>query len=320
LIASNGLARYKTEYIDPIVAILKSYPCLRIVCFLEPDSTSNLVTNLSVAKCSEANSSGAYVQGIQYAINQLKTVGTNVYLYLDAAHSAWLGWDSNFQPFVTLVGNMVAGTTPGKAGIDGFVDNSANTLPWTEPFIPDGNASIGGQQIKSSRFYDWNPYTQESTYVANMRSALISNGFPSTIGFLAETSRNGWGGSARPTAASTSTDLNTFVDASRIDKRYHRGNWCNQDTAGIGARPVASPASGVDAFVWIKPPGESDGQSAAGSDPCDPNKTLDNMCIPGGINTYCNCGSNGAMAGAPAAGAWFQAGFNSQVSKAYPAL
>jgi len=320
IIAQDGINRYKTEYIDPIVAILKSYPCLRIICLVEPDSLPNLVTNLSKARCAEADSSGAYVQGTQYAITQLKSVGTNLYMYMDVAHSAWLGWDSNFQPFVDKVASIVKGTTVGVSAIDGFLDNTANTLPYEEPFIPDGNASVGGVQIKSSRFYDWNPYTCEKPFMTNLRNAFVSAGFSSSIGMVLDTGRNGWGGSTRPTVASTSTDVNTFVDASRIDRRYHRGNWCNQDTAGIGARPTVAPASGIDAFVWIKPPGESDGQSAAGTDPCDPNKTLDTMCTPGGLNTYFNCGTNGAMAGAPAAGAWFQAGFNSQIAKAYPAL
>jgi cellulose 1,4-beta-cellobiosidase len=319
-VANNGINNYKTLYIDPIVAILKNYGQLRLICFLEPDSTSNMVTNLSVANCAEANSSGAYSTGIQYAIDQLKSVGSNVYIYLDASHDAWIGWASNFQPFVNYVANMVQGSASGKTAIDGFVSNSANTLPYDEPFCLSGTQTVNGQQLQQSRFYDWNPYTMERTYIQDLRNAFISAGFPSTIGFLHETSRNGWGGPNRPKAASTSTDLNTWVDQSRVDRRYHRGNWCNQGSAGIGARPATAPTAGIDAFVWIKPPGESDGQAALGTDPCDPNKTLDNMCKPGGVNTYCNCGSNEAMAGAPAAGAWFQALFDSLKANANPAL
>jgi len=318
-VANNGLNNYKTQYIDAIVPILKNYPCLKIICFLEPDSTSNMVTNLSVAKCSEANSTGAYSSGIQYAIDQLHSVGSNVYIYLDASHDAWIGWASNFQPFVNYISNMVAGSASGKSVIDGFVSNSANTLPYEEPFLGnDANKAIGGVAIKQSRFLDWNDYTCEHPYITNLRSALISAGFPSGIGFLHETSRNGWGGPNRPTAASTSTDVNTWVDQSRIDRRYHRGNWCNQGSAGVGARPATAPAAGIDAFVWVKPPGESDGQAQAGTDPCDPNKTLDVMCSPGGVNTYCNCGSNEAMAGAPSAGAWFQALFDALKKNANP--
>jgi cellulose 1,4-beta-cellobiosidase len=78
---------------------------------------------------------------------------------------------------------------------------------------------------------------------------------------LIDTSRDGWGRADRPAAVSTFTDLNTYVDDSRVDRRPQRGDGCNQKGAGI------------DAYVWVKPPGESDGVSQAGiTDPGDPNK------------------------------------------------
>ena len=55
--------------------------------------------------------------------------------------------------------------------------------------------------------------------------------------------------------------MDTYVNGGRIDRRIHAGNWCNQSGAGIGTRPTAAPANGIDAYVWIKPPGESDGSS-----------------------------------------------------------
>jgi cellulose 1,4-beta-cellobiosidase len=139
---------------------------------------------------------------------------------------------------------------------------------------------------------------------------------------LIDTSRNGWGGSARPTGASASTDLNTFVNASKIDQRIGRGNWCNQP-GGIGARPVASPAPGFDAYVWIKPPGESDGSSSLiPTGPNNPNgKGFDRMCDPTfGGDPLNNNLPTGAMANSPVSGAWFQAGFNTLVTNAYPAF
>jgi len=324
LIASDGVNIYKTQYIDPIVAIFKDakYAGIRIVCVIEPDSLPNLVTNLSFSKCSEANSTGAYATCTQYAISQIKSCGTNTYQYIDIAHDAWLGWASNFQPSIDLIYNIISNQSYGAAAIDGFVSNTANTLPVDEPFITSSTQTINGVQVMNSRFYDYNPYHDESAYCSAFRSGMVSKGCSSSIGMLIDTSRNGWGGPNRPTAASTNTtDVNTWVDASRIDRRYHRGNWCNNRYAGIGARPVAGPASGFDAYVWVKPPGESDGQSVDGSlDPCDPNKRLDQMCVPNGINTYCNCGTNDALSGAPIAGGWFQTLFSQLVANAYPSL
>ncbi|HLZ61762.1 MAG TPA: glycoside hydrolase family 6 protein [Ktedonosporobacter sp.] len=321
-VTNNGLAMYKSQYIDPIAVTINQakYSNLRIVAIIEPDSLPNLVTNLNLAKCAEANSSGAYVQGVQYALNKLHAI-SNVYNYVDIAHDGWLGWNSNFQPAVNLISNTIKGTTAGVNSVDGFISNTANYTPTSEPYMT-ANQSISGNPVRSATFYQWNTYIDEATYDVDMRNAFISAGFPSTIGMLIDTSRNGWGGSARPTGASTSTDLNTFVNATRIDKRIGRGNWCNQP-GGIGARPQANPVPGIAAFVWIKPPGESDGSSSLiPTGPQNPTgKGFDRMCDPTfGGDPLNNNLPTGAMANSPVSGAWFQAGFDTLVQNAYPAL
>jgi len=321
-VANNGLATYESQYIDPIAAAMSQskYSNLRIVAIIEPDSLPNLVTNLSIAKCAEANSSGAYVQGVQYALNKLHAI-SNVYNYVDIGHNGWLGWTSNFQPAVTLIANAIKGTTAGGNSVDGFISDTANYTVTSEPFMT-ANESIGGNPVRSATFFQWDTYIDEATYDVDIRNAFISAGLQSGIGMLIDTSRNGWGGPNRPTAASTSTDLNTFVNASRIDKRVGRGNWCNQP-GGIGSRPQANPMTGIAAFVWIKPPGESDGSSSLiPTGPSNPTgKGFDRMCDPtfGGDSLNNNL-PTGAMANAPVSGAWFQAGFDTLVQNAYPAL
>jgi len=325
LIANGGAARYKAEFIDPIAAIEANakYQGIRICNMIEIDSLPNLVTNTSIAKCQEAAGAGGYVECIQYCLNKLAVI-PNVYNYVDIAHSGWLGWDSNLQPSVNVISNCVKGTTRGINSIDGFISNTCNYTPWEEPFITDPNASIGGQQIKSANFYEFNPYVDEKRFVQAMYNAFVAAGHSNSIGMLHDTSRNGWGGSSygysRPTAASTATDVNTWVMQSKIDRRYHRGNWCNQ-AAGIGIRPTASTGSSfMDAFVWAKPPGESDGISSAGvTDPNDPAKTFDIQCDPNGASRYNGNYPTCAMT-APHAGRWNQAQFDVLVANAYPAL
>jgi cellulose 1,4-beta-cellobiosidase len=318
-VSNNGLATYESQYIDPIAATLSQakYSNLRIAAIIEPDSLPNLITNLSYAKCAEANSSGAYVQGIQYALNKLHAI-PNVYNFMDIAHDGWLGWSSNFQPAVNLITSVVKGTTAGVASVDGFISNTANYTPTTEPLMT-ANQTVGGNPVRSSTFYQWNQYIDESTYDIDMRTAFIAAGFPSTIGMLIDTSRNGWGGPNRPTVASSSTDLDTFVNATKIDQRIARGNWCNQP-GGLGARPQANPAPGFDAYVWVKPPGESDGASQAISN--DEGKGFDEMCDPTYHGSQQANGGNltGAMPNAPLAGHWFQAEFDTLVQNAYPAV
>ena len=321
-IANDGLNKYKSQYIDAISTVMSNskYSNLRIATVIEPDSLPNLITNLSISKCAEADSSGAYVQGVQYALNKLHAI-PNVYTYLDISHSGWLGWDSNFAPFVTKVTGWVKGTTAGVNSLDGFISNTANYTPTAEPFLPNSAFAINNQAIKGASFYEWNPYLDEASFGAAMRTSFISAGFPSTIGMLIDTSRNGWGGSSRPSAVSTSTDLNTFVNGSKIDRRPHRGGWCNQTGAGIGTRPVASPATGFDAYVWVKPPGESDGTSDTSATTANSEgKLFDRMCDPAAASGYNSAFKTNAMTGAPHAGHWFSAQFKALVQNAYPAL
>jgi cellulose 1,4-beta-cellobiosidase len=328
LIAQNGLNRYRAEYINVIFNTISQakYSNLRIVMVIEPDSLPNLITNLSFAKCSEAASpspaTGQYAQGVQYAIGTLRSI-SNTYAYIDVGHHAWLGWPSNRNPFVQLLKDVGAGIPGGIGKVDGFIGNTANYGPIDEPFL-DANQMIGGQPVRSLQgWYDWNDFIDEQPYLTTLRSELTSgsNPYPTSIGMLIDTSRNGWGGPNRPTAASTSTDLRTFVMASRIDRRIHKGNWCNQDGAGIGVRPTAAPAAGLDAYVWVKPPGESDGSSSLiPTGPENPGgKGFDRMCDPTYTGNQLN-GNNmtGALANAPVSGRWFQAQFVQLVQNAFP--
>lgn len=334
-LASNGelgptdISRYETEYVDPIAAIEADpkYASIRIVNVIEIDSLPNLVTNASgqagaTALCTTMLQNGNYVTGVAYALSKLHAAGSNNYEYIDAAHHGWLGWDSNFVPAAQLFLSTAQKATGGVSTVDGFITNTANYSALSEPFLKI-TSTVNGTSVRQSTWVDYNNYVDELTYTQAFRNELVSLGFNSNIGMLIDTSRNGWGGSARPTAASTSTDLNTWVNASRIDRRIHAGNWCNQSGAGLGARPQAAPASGIDAYVWMKPPGESDGSSSliptGTNNPTG--KGFDQMCDP----TYTGNARNGnnltgALPNSPVSGAWFSAQFQQLMTNAYPPL
>ncbi|WP_406041497.1 glycoside hydrolase family 6 protein [Micromonospora sp. NBC_00898] len=140
----------------------------------------------------------------------------------------------------------------------------------------------------------------------------------SNIGMLIDTSRNGWGGTARPTGPGATTSADTYVNGGRIDRRIHAGNWCNQAGAGLGERPRANPEPGIDAYVWVKPPGRV-GRSTLTQN--DEGKGFDRMCDP----TYTGNARNGnnptgALPNAPISGAWFSAQFQELMRNAYPPL
>ncbi|HEX8345391.1 MAG TPA: glycoside hydrolase family 6 protein [Actinoplanes sp.] len=328
-LASNGelgpteLNRYKTEYIDEIAAIQADakYAALRIINIVEIDSLPNLITNVggtpgATAMCDTMKANGGYVQGIGYALQKLGAIG-NVYNYVDAAHHGWIGWDTNFRPTANIM--LEAARASGSVdNVTGFITNTANYSALREPWF-NINTTVGGQSVRQSKWVDWNFYVDELSFAQAFRQELVSVGFNANIGMLIDTSRNGWGGPNRPTAASTSTVMDTFVNQSRIDRRIHAGNWCNQAGAGLGERPRAAPEAGIDAYVWVKPPGESDGSSSL--IPNDEGKGFDRMCDP----TYGGNGRNGnsmtgSLPGAPISGAWFSAQFRELMANAYPAL
>jgi cellulose 1,4-beta-cellobiosidase len=43
----NGLGKYKREYIDAIVEVLKKYNSVTVIAIIEPDSLPNLATNMN---------------------------------------------------------------------------------------------------------------------------------------------------------------------------------------------------------------------------------------------------------------------------------
>jgi cellulose 1,4-beta-cellobiosidase len=318
-IGNHGLEYYEQDYINPIAQVLTSFSRtnIRVIAVIEPDSLPNLVTNLSDPKCAQANSSGAYVDGVRYALNKLHGI-PSVYNYVDIAHSAWLGWPSNMNAAVSLYKSVTSGTTAGLQSVDGFISNTANYTPTTEPYMT-ATKNVGYQPVDSAKFYQYDPYIDELSYDKAMYSKLVAAGFPGTIGMLIDTSRNGWGGPNRPTRPSTSTVVNTFVDQSKIDERPFRGDWCNQNGAGLGAFPSANPVPAFGhlyAYVWIKPPGESDGDyptatHAHGDPHCNPSGTLSD----GNGNTY---PANSIPGYDVPAGRWFPAEFQMLVQNAHP--
>src|SRR5690606_23632992 len=169
--------------------------------------------------CAEAKNSGAYVDGVRYALDKLHAI-PNVYNYVDAAHHGWIGWDTNFGPTADLFAETVRGTAAGFNSVHGFITNTANYSALTEPHF-NINTTVNGRSIRESKWVDWNQYVDELSFAQAFRNKLISVGFPNDIGMLIDTSRNGWGGPNRPSAPSTSTDVNQFVEQSRVDRRIH---------------------------------------------------------------------------------------------------
>ena len=368
-LTSSGLTEYEQNYINPMAAIMSNpkYSNIRMVLVVEPDSLPNLATNTgqsggtNTTQCFDALQTGIYEAAYEYAVQTLGAI-PNVYLYLDIAHSAWLGWTNNATAGATVMTDMIKGidlcgaisggqscsnqtvpATPvseGFAAVTGFADDTANYTPLLEPYMTatESNSYTGGQEVESANFYQYNATIDENGFINEERADLQADGWPtSSLNWITDTGRNGWGATngslwgntaspvnVRPTGPDTSaSNVNTFVQYSKIDLRDFRGEWCNQANAGLGIPPTVNPSiAGVtaplQATVWIKPPGESDGSSTAIAN--TQGKKFDEHCSPTYTDTTASPSPvlTQALPNAPLAGNWFPQQFQMLVQNAYP--
>lgn len=375
----DGMRKYREDYLGVIVDIFNKkpeYKKLRIVAMLEPDSYPNMITNTELnpdgpslkwpdlmtadgrTYCDTLlddytapgleEGLGVYGHGLQIAIEELYKVG-NVYTYLDIAHAGWLGWDDSMnersnlkrgvEGFLKLIRGASSDGISGFEKVRGFASNTSGYTPVEEPAISSDEAD----RQALSDFYEWNKAVDELSYLDSFYARIRSEEPNFNPGFIIDTARNGWGFEGRPKPGEVEKGTDSSL---RVDQRAHRGHWCNVDKAGIGEVPKASPDSTrpfLDAFFWMKPPGESDGISFdvadypvgspaynsldaidkaivdAASDPIYAGKQLDTMCIPGSPR-------DGGVATqpipelAPHAGGWFHKQFLMLINNAYPAL
>ena len=173
----------------------------------------------------------------------------NVFIYLDAAHAGWLGWPKNLPKAVTLFKEVIT-MAGGPDRIRGFALNVSNYDPVKEP--------------KAKKNGPDDPSQDEIGYANDLAAGLAKVGITGK-GFIIDTSRNG-----------------------KHEIRTADGNWCNVKGAGLGERPAAAPATDIDAYFWVKTPGESDGTADRKAARFDE-----------------NCVSDDAMPGAPEAGELF---------------
>ncbi|KAK0708402.1 1, 4-beta cellobiohydrolase [Lasiosphaeris hirsuta] len=268
--ASNGelkvgeISRYKSEYIDKVVSILKDHPKTAFALVIEPDSLPNLVTNSDLQTCKD--SAAGYRDGVAYALKQLNL--PNVVMYIDAGHGGWLGWDANLKPGAQELAK--AYTAAGKPKqVRGIATNVAGWNAW----------DLSPGEFSKASDAKYNACQNEKTYVTTFGAALKTAGMPNHA--IVDTGRNAVTG-----------------------LRKEWGNWCNVKGAGFGVRPTATTGTELaDAFVWVKPGGESDGTSDSSANRFDS-----------------FCGKEDAFQPSPEAGQWNQVYFEELIKNAKPAF
>jgi endoglucanase len=219
---------------------------------------------------------------LNYAVDKLAAKAPKALVYLDATHSGWLN-----------VGD--ASTRLSLAGVaraQGFFLNISNYQlspnlvyygTWISECLAYGTLVNAGDFGSCPNQYwnggppDWNgtaldPYSvwsetspnlaQNTSEITLRYTGMLGATVPTTH-FIIDTSRNGNG----------PLDGNQYIAApygQSVDtaKKLTQDNWCNPPGAGNGLRPTANTGSALlDAYLWVKIPGESDGQcdSAGGA-------------------------------------------------------
>src|SRR5579871_1437055 len=188
----------------------------------------------------------------------------NAFIYVDAAHAGWLGWPRNIVKSYAVYKEVLT-MAGGPDRIRGFATDVSNYDPSKDPTAPKRDPAAAPND--------------EIGYVEDLAKGLPSVGITGKR-FVIDTGRDGV-----------------------PNVRTEPGNWCNIKGAGLGARPQANPAPNVDAFLWIKVPGESDGTADKTA------KRFDENCV-----------SDDAAPGAPEAGLLFEPYLLDLVKNANPPL
>jgi endoglucanase len=225
---------------------------------LEPDALGNLPSNCGLSSSTYPFTDAERIAELQYAVSALER-DPGVSVYLDGTHSAW-------QSVGTITQRLLEADVKQAQG---FFLNVSNYQPTAElldygTWISDciamvtdaSNADFGNPSACASQYYPatqsdfstWDLTTQ--WYAQNMGNAVA------TTRFVVDTSRNGDGPNNMQRYASAPYDQPASVISTLA-----AGNWCNPPGSGLGLRPTATTGVPLlDAYLWVKTPGQSDGQ------------------------------------------------------------
>jgi endoglucanase len=265
---SAGGATDTDAYLQWISAFAAGIGNRPAVVILEPDSLGIIPNNTDIngnKEWCQPTAPGATpaerYRALNGAVDRLTAHGATK-VYLDGTHSAWLGVGDIAQRLV-------------RAGVQrasGFFLNVSNFQTTSRQLkygtwiseciayataVADGAARTARFTACASQYYPADPNDESTWYKTDEWYAANLGGAVPTAHFVIDTSRNGQGPWAGP--ANYPAGLDPEV-------------WCNPPDRGLGLRPTTRTGNPLaDAFLWIKTPGQSDGQCVRGTPgPTDP--------------------------------------------------
>ncbi|MHB1846701.1 MAG: glycoside hydrolase family 6 protein [Deltaproteobacteria bacterium] len=256
----------------------------KAVVLLEPDSLGLLPSTCSATNFPFTDTER--FAELNYAVTALEA-DPSTSVYLDGTNSAWLNVGQiaqelveagveNAQGFFENVSNYQYTTNSAQYGtwVSDCIAYATSVSPGNYGNCPNQywNGGPSGTEIATlagayvgvalSPYGNWGPSTTTqdlNTSGIDARYATMLGSTEPTTHFVIDTSRNGQGPNAMTTYAGA-----PYNQPSSVVSTLASGNWCNPPGRGLGLTPTTSTGVPLlDAYLWVKTPGQSDGQCDA---------------------------------------------------------
>ncbi|MGH8891413.1 MAG: glycoside hydrolase family 6 protein [Acidothermaceae bacterium] len=275
---SSGGAGSDPAYQAWIDGFVKGLGNSRAIVIVEPDGLANLPSDCPAAYPGQdvAALTAGRIADIKYAAESIENNDRNSLVYLDAGHSAWhsvadistrleQAGVSDVQGFSLNTSNYQY-----TANLDFYGTWISDCLTYTEKVVPGDYGSCGDMYWSGGPANNWtgvalSPYGvwSETASDPTLNTIGIDSRYASILGtttptahFVVDTSRNG-NGPNNMSAYSAAP----YNQPANVVSSLAGGNWCNPPGAGLGLLPTTHTGVPlVDAYLWVKTPGQSDGQ------------------------------------------------------------
>jgi len=258
---SAGGALDEADYEAWINGLAQGIGSRQAVVILEPDALGNMPSACGLSSTVYPFTDAERIAELQYAVSALEA-DPGVGVYLDGTHSAW-------QSVGTISQRLLEASVQQAQG---FFLNVSNYQPdpnlidygtWISDCIAmvtdPSNAFYNNPNACASQYY---PATESDFSTWGLTTAWYAQNMGTAVAathFVVDTSRNGDGPNAMTAYANAPYDQPASVIATLAS-----GNWCNPPASGLGLKPTASTGVPLlDAYLWVKTPGQSDGQCDA---------------------------------------------------------
>ncbi|WP_037609932.1 glycoside hydrolase family 6 protein [Streptacidiphilus rugosus] len=254
---SAGGAADQAAYEGWIDAVASAVGRAHAVLLVEPDALGNEPSDCNLPVSAYPHSDDERTAEVGYAAAALEK-DPNARVYLDGTNPHW-------QAVGTITRRLLSA---GVLGTQGFFLNVSNFRTNAESqdygsWISDCIAmtsdsshwAFGHPEYCASQYY---PATVDDFSTWGRTSAWYDQnlgGAVPTTHYVVDTSRNG-----QPVNTMAQYGAAPYNQSAATVATLMQGNWCNPTDAGLGVRPTANTGVPLlDADLWVKTPGESDG-------------------------------------------------------------